>query len=155
MPVVDMMPVGAARPKACEAWSKSPSSCAALHLRDSGTRVDPDAAHRREVDDEAVVAGAQARAVVPAAADGQLDVLLRAEPDRGHHVGHVVAAGDQRGAAIDHAVVDGAGDVVVAVAGPQQRAAQDGLEVFGLREPGTVCACAIVFLLVGRVPSRP
>ena len=44
---------------------------AAAHPNRAGLRIDVDALQRREVDDDAVVAGSQAGAVVTAAADGQ------------------------------------------------------------------------------------
>ena len=88
----------------------------------SGPRfgVQLDRAHRRQVDHEAVVVDAQARDAVAAAADGDREVALAGEPERGGHVGGARGAGDQRGPAVDRAVPDLAGLVVVVVAGAQQ-----------------------------------
>ena len=64
MPVVEMMPPGTASPKACVAWSTSPQvhPPSARTVRLHG--VDADALHARQVDDETVIAGAEAGHVV-------------------------------------------------------------------------------------------
>src|SRR5205823_9539734 len=49
-------------------------------------RVDPDSLHRRQVEDEAVVAGAEAGDVVAAAAYGDDEVVLTGEAEAGDHV---------------------------------------------------------------------
>ena len=88
---------------------------AALDAHGAVRRIDADALHRDEVDHQAVVADAEAGAVVPAAADGDEEAVLAGEVDGGDHVGDVRAAGDQRGLAVDHRVVDLAGGVVARV----------------------------------------
>ena len=68
--------------------------------------IDADTLHAREVDHQAIVTGAQARAIVPATAHRQRQLVLAGEVDRGDDVGDIDAAGDQRGSLVDHAVVD-------------------------------------------------
>jgi hypothetical protein len=123
-----MIPAGVARPKACVAWSTSPSSeppptSAVLYDRGAVLRVDADRAQAREVDHQAVVDAAEAGAVVAAAADRRVEALLAAEVDRRDHVGDVDAARDQRGTLVDHPVVEGPRVVVVGIAGADHRAA--------------------------------
>ncbi len=60
-------------------------------------RVDADAAHQGEIDDETIVADAEARAVVPAATDGNEQPVIAREVDGGDHVRGIGAANDQRG----------------------------------------------------------
>ncbi len=96
---------------------------AAADARGPGGRIDPDALHRREVDDEPVVAGAEAGAVVAAAADGEEQAVFAGEVDGGDDVGGVGAAGDQGRALVDHGVVDRARLVVARIAGLDEAAA--------------------------------
>jgi hypothetical protein len=84
---------------------------AALHV-DGAVGVHVDAAHRRQVDHQAVVDHGGAGDVVAAAADGERQPLLPGEADGGRDVAGVDAAGDQRGALVDHAVPHLAGGVV-------------------------------------------
>ena len=74
--------------------------------------------------DQAVVAGAQAGAVVPTAAHGEGEAVCAREGDGGDDVGHVDAAGDQRRAPVDHAVIDAAALLIGGVAGLNHLAAQ-------------------------------
>ena len=111
-PVVEMKPLGTARPKGWVAWSTSPQRHPPSTRTVFVLLVDPDALHPREVDHEAPVADAEARAVVAAAAHRQEQLLLAGEVHAGDHVRHVDAPGDQRGLLVDHAVVDLAGRVV-------------------------------------------
>ncbi len=78
-------------------------------------RVDAHAPHHRQVDHQAVVAAAQAGAVVAAAPDGDEQALVAAEVHRGDDVGDVHAARDQARPLVDHAVVQRAGVIVVGV----------------------------------------
>ncbi len=99
-------------------------------------RVDLDRVQRRQVDDDSVVARAEARAVVPAAAYGDQQIPLACEGDDLRDVGSVGAARDQRGVAVDHRVVDGSRVVVVAVARLDQPAAEAGQLLTGVDESG-------------------
>ena len=123
-PVVEMMPLGMASPCSWVARSSSPSvqppptrtvrACGSTSI----------AVQRGEIDHDAVVARAEARAVVPAAAYGDQQIPLAGEGDDLRDVGSVGAARDQRGVAVDHRVVDGPRVVVVAVARLDQTAAE-------------------------------
>jgi hypothetical protein len=86
--------------------------------------VDTHPVHLREVDHEGTVADGLAGDVVAAAFDGDEQAVLAGELHAMHDVGGVDAAGDERRAAVDHAVPDLAGVAVVAVAGGQQAAPQ-------------------------------
>jgi hypothetical protein len=78
----------------------------ALHVHGAPRVVDPDRAHRREVDDDAVVDDGGARDVVSAAADGERELLRGGEADGVGDVFGVRAADDHGGALVDHAVPD-------------------------------------------------
>ena len=88
---------------------------AGLDPHGSACRIDAHALHHRQVDHQAVVATAEARAVVAAAADGDKQALVAAEVHRGDDVGDVDAARDQARPLVDHAVVKSAGGVVVSI----------------------------------------
>ncbi|HWC27071.1 MAG TPA: hypothetical protein VG474_10860 [Solirubrobacteraceae bacterium] len=97
---------------------------AALHVHGAPGSVDAHAAHRRQVDDQAAVDDGGAGDVVSAAADGERQVVLGGEGDRGGDVAGVGAAGDERGALVDHAVPDAARGLVFGVAGGDHVAGQ-------------------------------
>ena len=99
----------------------------ALDGRRGGERVDTHTVHRGEVEDEARTR-AQPGTIVPAAADRDLDAGGAREVDPGDHVCDVAALDDEGRPYIDHAVVDGAGRVVVGVTRPHQRSAQSRRE---------------------------
>jgi hypothetical protein len=107
---------------------------AAADAHGARLRIDLDVAQQREVDHDAVVARPQPGAVVPAAADGERQVVLARESDGPGHVLGPGAARDQRRPLVDHRVVDLAGLVVVGVL----RADQPALEVAEL-VPGGAC----------------
>jgi hypothetical protein len=88
---------------------------AALGPRPLARRVDPDAAHAREVDDHAVVDRAEPRDAVGAAADGQIEVVLTGEVDRRDDVARVRRPDHGSRPAVDHRVVDLAGVLVARV----------------------------------------
>ncbi len=110
-----------------------PEGAAALDAGGARRGVDADAFHRRQVQDQAVVAGAQAGAAVPAAPDGEEEAPLAGEIDGGDHVRDVRGADDEGGAAVDHPVIDLAGRVVTRVAGAGQFAAQGGAKALNGR----------------------
>ena len=95
-PVLEMIPAGTARPNAWVAWSTSPSRAPPSTRAVCATGIDADAAHPREVDDEAVVDGAEARRAVAAAADRDVEALVAAEADGRDDVGDVGGTDDQR-----------------------------------------------------------
>jgi hypothetical protein len=70
---------------------------AALGAGGPGRRVDPHRGHRRQVDDQAVVADPMAGHRVAAAPNRGRQVALAGEPHRLQHVRHPHAAHDRRG----------------------------------------------------------
>src|SRR5205814_5514975 len=86
--------------------------------------VYPDALHRRQVDHHAVVADGIPRYAMAAALDGDHEIVVTCEVDRRDHVRDAGAAGDDRGAAVDHPVEDGACGVVARVMPLEQLAAE-------------------------------
>src|ERR1700693_1752643 len=76
--------------------------------------------HRREVEYDAVVAGPETAAVVAASANREQKIVAARERDRGRDILGARAAREQRGAAVDHRVVDGARLVISRVFGPYQ-----------------------------------
>ena len=95
-------------------------------------QVDLDPLERAHVDDEPVVDDAVAGAGVAAGADGDRQCLLAPVAQRGGDVARVADLGDQRGAAVNGAVEDGACVVVAVVAGGQDRPGE-ALDVCGER----------------------
>ena len=88
--------------------------------------IDRDGAHRREVDDDPVVAHCGAGDVVASASYGDLEVAVAGEAHRCGHVGGAAAAGDQSGSSVDRAVPHGSGVVVVMVVGGDEDASEPG-----------------------------
>ena len=89
-------------------------------------RVDLHAVHRREVDHQPVLAGAQPGAVVATAAHRQRQVALARERDRPGDVARTAAARDQRRPLVDRSVVDGPRLLVLGVLRPDQPAFEAG-----------------------------
>ena len=88
---------------------------ACLGRRGARLRIDADPLHRPQIDHDAAVADRQAGEAVAAAADRDLEPRLASESQRGDHVGHVGAAGDQRRGSVDRPVPDLAMLVVVGI----------------------------------------
>src|SRR6266516_854859 len=86
-------------------------------------RINAHTLHARQVDHQAVIAGTQAGAAVPAASHGQRQLVLAGEVDRRDHIGHIHAAGDQGGSFLDHAVVDADSLLVASITGTKQLSA--------------------------------
>ena len=86
--------------------------------------VDRHGPHRREVDDDPVVAHSGTGHVVAPAPYGDLQVVVAREAHRRDHIGHAGAAGDAGRMAVDRAIPDPAGSVV-AGAGRQQQPSAD------------------------------
>ena len=86
--------------------------------------VDPHALHRRQVDDQAVVDAAETRAIVAAAANGDRELVVPAEIDRGDHVGDVGASGDEQRPLVDHGVVELSRLFVFRMVAPDNRPAK-------------------------------
>ena len=90
---------------------------AALHADRPRARIDHDLVHRGQVDDQPVVDGAEPGAVVAATANGDGQPGPPRRVERGLHVGHGAAAGDDRRPPVDHRVVDRPGVLVAGVVG--------------------------------------
>ena len=75
--------------------------------------IDRHGAHRREVDDDPVVAHCGAGDVVASASYGDLEVAVAGEAHRCGHVGGALAAGDQPRSSVNGAVPHGACTVVI------------------------------------------
>ena len=95
-----------------------------LHPGPAVGRIDPHAPHRREVDDDPVVANGGARHVVASAPYGNLQIVVAGETDGRDHVGGPDASGDQLRAPVNGTVPDCTGDVVVGVVGTDQPASE-------------------------------
>ena len=54
---------------------------------------------------------------MPAASHGQRQLVLASKVDRGNHIGHIHAVGDQGGSLIDHTVVDSKSLLITSIAG--------------------------------------
>ena len=78
---------------------------AGLSPHGAGRGIDAHALEARQIDDETVVAAAETRSVVSAAADRDQEILSAAEVHRRNHVGHVRAARNEARTLVDHAVV--------------------------------------------------
>jgi uncharacterized OsmC-like protein len=96
-------------------------------------RVDVDASHRRQVDHQRVVLDGAAGDVVAAAANRDVETRSAREVHGVDDVCCVGAAGDRRGAAVDHRVVNRASGLVAVVGGREDGAGKVDAELF---EPG-------------------
>ena len=113
---------------------------AALDAHRSVLRVDVNALHRHQVDHQPTIDGGASRHVVAAAAHRHLQAQPACELDGIGHVGGAVAAGDQRGALVDQAVVDPSRVLIAAVRWLQQLPGEGG---GGLGDGiGQGCDCA-------------
>jgi hypothetical protein len=70
--------------------------------------------------------GAEARAVVPAAAHGQQQPLAARKVYRGDDVGDILGAHNERRVLVDHRVVDHARVVIARITGSDDHTAQGG-----------------------------
>ena len=92
--------------------------------RPVGDGIDAHAAHLRDVDHDAAVAGREAGDAVAAAAHGDRQVVAAGEADRGDHVGWAGAPHDECGpAAVVGTVPDPARLLVAVLAGGEDLAA--------------------------------
>jgi hypothetical protein len=93
-----------------------------LHPCPAPGGIDLHGPHRREVDDDAVIANGRARHVVASAPYRDLEIVVVGELYGRNHVGRAAAAGDQARTSIDRTVPDCTGDVVIAVRRADQAA---------------------------------
>jgi hypothetical protein len=99
-------PTGSGQPERLRLAIELTPGQARLCTRDARGRIHAHALHRREVNDDAVVADGLSCDVVAAAAYGDWQPLVDPERECGHDVGHAGAAGDHCGSLVDHPVVD-------------------------------------------------
>jgi hypothetical protein len=92
-------------------------------------RVDLDLPERRQVDDDAFIAGAEPGAVVAAPAHGEEQVPLVRKRDDACDVVRPGTARNQRRAPADHRVVDLAGLFIPRVTGPYQLSGESAREL--------------------------
>ena len=83
-----MIPASGGQPVLVGGGVDQPPGRPALHVHGAARRVDLDRLHRRQIDDDAVVDGAEARSVVPPAAHGDGGPGPAARLERRLHVGH-------------------------------------------------------------------
>jgi hypothetical protein len=79
---------------------------ACAHEHSARGRIHSHVLDRRQVDDQAVIADAQACGVVPPATDRNPQAVGFCHPNRGDHVGHIGALRDEPWPAIDHPVIN-------------------------------------------------
>jgi hypothetical protein len=82
-----------------------------------GHRVDPDALHAREIDDQGVIDDAEVGEAVTAAADREREAMLMGEGHCCRDVGGVRRADDRQRAAVDREIDEPACLVIVRVTG--------------------------------------
>lgn len=143
------MPPVVARPWAWVSWSTSPHRAPPLHPGRAPDGVDPHGPHRREVDDDPVVAHRGAYHVVAPAPYSDLQVVVAGEAHGRGHVAGPAAPGDQPGAPGDGTVPHGSGGVVVRVVSGDQLAPEP-VDLHG----GYLLA-RVADLLGGRCRHRP
>ncbi len=114
-PVVEMMPPVVARPCGVGGVVERAPGRAALRPRGLPGRVDLDLLHALEVDHDRVLAGAEARDAVRAAADRDVEPVLPRVVDGGHDVVGPGRPHDDVRVPVDHRVVDATRLVVVGV----------------------------------------
>ena len=95
-----------------------------LHPGPAVGGIDSHAPHRREVDDDPVVANGGAGHVVASTPYGDLQIVVAGETYGRDHVGGPDASGDQARAPVDGAVPDCTGAVVVGVLGADHPASE-------------------------------
>ena len=136
MPVGRAIPPGRGQAEGLGLVVEVPPRAAALGAGRAGDRVHAHTRHPRQVDHHATVADGKARHAMATPADRHDQVMGPGEGDRRDDVGDAGAADNQRGAPVDHAIMNAAGAVVVGIAGTEQRAAHLGLELLqrGRRE---------------------
>ena len=111
---------------------------AAVRPRGPRRRADLHAAHRGHVDDESAVLTADPRVAVPAGPDGDLQVVLAPEPDRGRDLVGARRADEHRRSPVVHRVPQPARVVVGGIVGRDDVAAERAAQLLEMawREPG-------------------
>ena len=127
-PVFEMIPAGDSQPERMSRVVDVAEQRAALDPRGSSAGSTRTPAHPREIDDEAVVDGAEARRAVPAAADRDVESLVAAEADGRDDVGDIGGRTIERRTPVDHAVLDAPGVLVAGVFRADDVPAEGGLQ---------------------------
>src|SRR5438270_175274 len=102
---------------------------ATLRARCSLRRFYPDAAHAREIDDNATVAGAEAGHAVVATANRHRNTFLARQVDSSDHIARVGCAHDDHRSAVDHRVVDATSFLVLRIVRDYRLSAKTRLEI--------------------------
>ncbi len=102
---------------------------AGLSPRGAGLRIDVDALHRSQIDDDAAVADRVAGEAVTAAFDGEGEIGPPRERHGRAHIGGAGAPSDQGGTPVDGAVPDRPALVVGGVARPHEVPGEGGLQL--------------------------
>jgi hypothetical protein len=93
--------------------------------------VQPHAFHHRHVDHQPVIDATEARPVVPASADRDLEIVLPCKIDRSDDVSNVGTSRNHHGALIDHPVVEAPHSVIVGIGSSDDGAAHVADKGFG------------------------
>lgn len=93
-------------------------------MSDPAVAIDPDPAHRRQVEQQRAVRHGQSGDVVTSALDAEQQLVFAREAHALHHVRGVQATGDQGGLSVDHAVPEGTRLLVSRIAGHEHRPAE-------------------------------
>jgi hypothetical protein len=118
------LPAGGRKPERQRFTIQIRPGHAAFSARRSGSRVNTDAVHRRKIDDKRTIGDRRSGHIVTAATNGDRQVMIAREPDRGQDIGDLKAAGDHRRMAVDHPVPDLTRRIVRRIDGKDQRATQ-------------------------------
>ncbi len=92
-------------------------------------RIDPRIFYRAEVDDQSIVANAQASRVVSTAADRHKQIVLSCKVHGVNDIGHVRTPGNQPRLFVDHSVIHLASFIVIFVARFDQSATKVCFEI--------------------------
>ena len=122
-------PTGRGEPEALGLVVELPPKQTSLRSRNTGAGIDPHSLHRREIDDDTVIAHGSAGDVVTASSHRNHELAFAREPDRGDDVGDAGAARDESRAAIDRSIPDAPRGVVWGIARAYQLAAEVPLQV--------------------------
>jgi hypothetical protein len=111
----------------------------------------------RQIDDETIVAAAETRSVVSAAADRDQEILSAAKVHRRYHVSHVRAARNEARTLVDHAVVKLARLVIAVITRlnrvPRNDCASNPLACLSSMTVTSPCGCFVRFRKILREES--
>ena len=128
-PVDETSPPVVARPWICVAASNPAHLVPPPATARQRVGVHLDCRHRRQVDDDAIVAGGETSDAVCSAPDGHRQALARREANGPDNVGGAGGTDDHCRVLVDRAVPDVPGLLVLIVAGSHERADESPLEL--------------------------